>query len=65
MTKSHRTLAAHLAATAAMIAGGILGLTQAAMAGVEPIAVPEPMTMGMVAAGAAGLYALKKLRNRR
>jgi hypothetical protein len=48
-------------ATASLL---MVGSMMSASAGLNPIAVPEPMTAGLLAAGAAGLYALRKFRGK-
>ena len=44
----------------------VLGSMMPALAGVnpEPIPVPEPLTAGLLAAGAVGLFALRKFRGK-
>ena len=44
----------------------MLGSAMPALAGVNPvpISVPEPLTAGLLAAGAVGLFALRKFRGK-
>lgn len=53
-----------LLAVAAMATIGLIGSISTALAADPPISVPEPMTMGVLAAGAAGLIALRKFRGK-